>query len=265
MWQLYAGPHTARGHAAPKVERDHSYGPDARHRLDVHGPAGPAADPRPVLLFVHGGGFTGGDKVVEGMPYYDHVGGWAVAHGFLGATITYRLAPAHPWPAGADDVAAAVAWTRCHIAGLGGDPDRIVLAGHSAGAVHVAGYLARHGRGGVAGAAMLSGIYDLGTAERNGLLAAYFGTDTSTYPQRSPLPGLLATTVPMFFSVAELDLPDFHRQAAGIVAALVARDGHVPPFVCVPGHNHISEIVSLGIDDALGAPLQRFLEQVTRL
>jgi hypothetical protein len=52
----------------------------------------------------------------------------------------YRLAPANPWPAGARDVANIVAWTRANVAAHGGDPNKIVLFGHSAGASHVAAY-----------------------------------------------------------------------------------------------------------------------------
>jgi acetyl esterase/lipase len=62
----------------------------------------------------------------------------------VGVTITYRLAPEHPWPAGAQDVGQAVAWVTEHISGYGGDRARMVVAGHSAGAAHVAGYLAGH-------------------------------------------------------------------------------------------------------------------------
>ena len=151
----------ARGYQAPLVERDIHYGPDPRHRLDVHTPAVRVAINTPVLLFVHGGGFFGGDKHLPDLPYYDHVGGWAVNHGMVGVTMNYRLAPPHPWPAGAEDVGAAVAWTHSNIARYGGDPNRIVLVGHSAGAAHVASFLAGHGGPGATGLAagvMLSGI-----------------------------------------------------------------------------------------------------------
>ncbi|MQA84377.1 MAG: alpha/beta hydrolase fold domain-containing protein [Streptosporangiales bacterium] len=272
MFELFAPAHRASSYGAPHIERDLGYGSDPRHRLDVHTPTEPGAASVPVLLFVHGGGFVGGDKHTPDTPYYDHVGGWAVGRGLLGVTMTYRLAPQHGWPAGAEDVAAAVAWVRAHIGGYGGDPERIVLAGHSAGAAHVASYLARYpeedgpDKDGVAAAAMFSGIYDLETAERNDLLRSYFGPDPVEYSSRSPLPGLLGSRVPMLFSVAELDPPDFHRQAAVVLEALFGRDGAIPPFVWVQGHNHISEIASLGVDDeALGVPLLRFIEHAVTL
>ena len=80
----------------------------------------------------------------------------------LGVNATYRLAPKHQWPAGAQDVGASARWVRANIAAYGGDPNRIVLMGHSAGASHVAGYLVHKqlqpaDGDGVIGAILLSG------------------------------------------------------------------------------------------------------------
>jgi acetyl esterase/lipase len=144
-WALLKPFHDKAGYTAPEVDRDLAYGGHERHRLDVHtsgAEGGNGGHGAPVLLFVPGGGFVGGDKHVPGTPMYDHVGAWAVRSGWVGVTVNYRLAPEHTWPSGAQDVAAAVEWVRGNIAGYGGDPARIVLAGHSAGCVHVASYLA---------------------------------------------------------------------------------------------------------------------------
>ena len=263
-WALLTPFHEKAGYTAPRIDRDLTYGDHPRHRLDVHTGAEPAAA-APVFLFVHGGGFTGGDKNVPGTPRYDLVGAWAVRHGWIGVTMTYRLAPEHRWPAGGQDVAAAVAWLRGNIAGYGGDPGKIVVAGNSAGAVHVASFVAGHGSGslyGVRGAALLSGVYDLDLAHRGGPEHVYYG-DTPA-EAASTLPGLLDSPVPLLFSVAERDPASFHAQAAGVVAAWVARHGTVPDLVWVEGHNHMSTIASLGIDEAaLGTPLARFIERNT--
>ncbi|WP_089107566.1 hypothetical protein [Streptomyces hyaluromycini] len=62
--------------AAPRIQRDIAHGPAPRHRLDAHrGSDGTTG--APVLVFVHGGGLTGGDKKLDGMPFHDNVGGWA--------------------------------------------------------------------------------------------------------------------------------------------------------------------------------------------
>lgn len=268
-WALLKPFHDKVGYAAPKTDRDLTYGDHERHRLDVHtadtGLAGgePGA---PVFVFVHGGGFVGGDKHVPGTPMYDHIGAWAVRNGWVGVTITYRLAPEHTWPAGAQDVAAAVQWVRENIASYGGDPARIVVAGHSAGCVHVASFVAGQGGGsldGIKGAGLLSGFYQIPDgAGRGELEVSYYGSRPSA--EVSTLPGLLEAQIPLVFSVAERD-PEFsHSQAAGLVAAWFARKGTVPNVIFSAGHNHISEIGSVGVDDlALGAQLARFVNRVT--
>jgi acetyl esterase/lipase len=270
-WALLTPYHEKLGYQAPRVYRDRSYGDSERNRLDVHAPdnsdssGGQAGGGRPVVLFVHGGGFVGGDKHVPGAPMYDHVGAWAVRHGAVGVTMTYRLAPDHVWPAGARDVAAAVAWTRENIASYGGDPARIVIVGHSAGAVHVASYLAGQGGGtlaGIRGAALLSGLYDLDMRHRSQLEHVYFGDHPAE--EVSTLPDLVASPVPLLFSIAEHDPHPFHAQAVGVASAWYAAHRRMPAMAWVEGHNHISEIASLGIDeDALGVALARFAAAVT--
>jgi acetyl esterase/lipase len=263
-WALLKPFHEKVGYTAPKIDRDLRYGEYERNRLDVH-TAGAEAG-APVFVFVHGGGFTGGDKHVPGGPQYDHIGAWAVRNGWVGVTITYRLAPEYAWPSGARDVAAAVQWVRENIAAYGGDPDRIVVAGHSAGCVHVASYLAGQGGGsldGIRGGGLLSGFYQIPEA-------GVRGEPELTYYGRRPaaevatLPALLETDIPLIFAIAERD-PEFSQsQVAALTAAWFAAKGTVPPVIWSEGHNHISQIASVGVDDlALGAPLARFVNRVT--
>lgn len=264
-WALLTPFHEKTGYTAPRIDRDLSYGDHPRHRLDVHAAGDDAGRPAPVFLFVHGGGFVRGDKHDPGTPRYDLVGAWAVRHGWIGVTMTYRLAPEFTWPAGAEDVAAAVAWIRENIAGYGGDPGKIVVAGNSAGAVHVASFVAGQGGGslaGVRGAAMLSGIYELRAPRPGEPEHAYYGPDPD--PAAATLPGLLDSPVPLLFSVAERDPEAFQLAAARVVSAWQARHGTVPDLVWVEGHNHMSTIASLGIDEpALGTALARFIERHT--
>ena len=268
-WAILKPYHEKNGYTAPKIARDLRYGDHERHRLDVHTSGEQAG--APVFVFVHGGGFVGGDKRVPGSPAYDFLGAWAVRNGWVGVTITYRLAPEHTWPSGAQDVASAIAWIRDNIADYGGDPDRIVVAGNSAGAVHVASYVtgqASTGQDGgsldgVRGAGLLSGFYVIPDGDERGQLEIpYYGDRPSAAV--STLSGLLETEIPLIFAVAQSDPPFSHSQIAGLTAAWFARHGAVPHVVWSEGHNHISQIGSIGVDDlALGAQLARFVTRVT--
>lgn len=248
------------------VQRDLSYGPDARHRLDLFGAGGNAK--RPVLVFLHGGGFIGGDKGAPGAPFYNNVGAWATAQGWLGVTATYRLAPAHPWPAGAQDVARLVDWLKGEATNHGGDPDRIILMGQSAGAAHVASYVGGQGFAemavtSIAGAIMLSGLYDVPSAARNPYQDAYFGTDPSRFAAQSSIDGLATTGVPCLFTVSENDPADFQRQAALLASRRVAATGKWPDFHWLEGHNHISPVHQIHSSvDVLGPVLARFVARV---
>jgi arylformamidase len=267
-WAVLTPFHEKAGYAAPTITRDLRYGDHERHRLDVH--TAPGVRNAPVFVFVHGGGFVAGDKHTPGTPRYDYLGAWAVRNGWAGVTMTYRLAPEHTWPSGAQDVAAAVAWIRDNIAAYGGDPDRIVVAGNSAGAVHVASYVTGHGSAGqdggsldgVRGAAILSGFYEVPVAERGPLERAYYGDAPAA--DVSTLDGLIRAELPLLFSVAERDPLFFQAQAARLTSAWFTARQAMPNMVWVAGHNHISGIGSVGVDDAaLGAPLARFVTRVT--
>lgn len=119
------GPRDAGGRLAA---RDLVFGKDARDRLDVYVPK-VASDAAPVLVFFYGGSWDSGSK-----DDYAFVGHALAAQGFVTVLPDYRLYPQVHFPEFLNDGAAAVAWVRDNIAAYGGDPRRIVLAGHSAGA-----------------------------------------------------------------------------------------------------------------------------------
>ena len=242
--------------------RDLAYGPDDKQKLDVFtaGPGGRAL--KPVLVFVHGGAFAGGDKHAGG-PLYDNVMAWAARNGLVGVDLNYRLAPKAVWPSGAQDVGAAVAWIRQNIGRYGGDPRRIYLWGHSAGAVHVADYLAgAKNSDGVAGAILTSGqIYDMSGPNVSKI---YHGTDAAAYPAMASLPGLLKTPARLMVTRAELDPPAFRGQTETLVRAL--RDARRSPVILeLNGHSHLSEILAIGTPDhSLSDPVLAFVRARAR-
>ncbi len=121
---------------APPVGRmrpDLAYGSNPRQKLDVIEPEGKA--PRPVLIYLHGGGWIAGDKAS-----YTGICRRFVGRGYLAVNANYRLTPNHPYPAQLRDAAAVVRWTYGEIERFGGDRQRIVLAGDSAGAQLISWY-----------------------------------------------------------------------------------------------------------------------------
>jgi triacylglycerol lipase len=250
------------------VTRDIQYGPDPRNRLDLFGSG--AGSGRPILVFIHGGGFIMGDKGNAGQPFYANFGGWAAREGWLGCTATYRLAPDNPWPAGSEDLAGVVAWLREHAAEHGGDPAKIILVGQSAGAAHVASYVA--GCGGfssaespeIAGAILMSGIYDLENSDHSPFEAAYYGTDASRFAEQSSCTGMARSPLPCLFTLAENDPENFHRQAALAIGQWVAAKGKWPDFAILEAHNHITPVHMIGGSaDEVGPILKRFVDRVT--
>jgi triacylglycerol lipase len=141
--------------------------------------------------------------------------------------------------------------------------------GQSAGAVHVAGAVtdpkARlgQGTGRVAGALLISGMYDVAQMAVNPFHLAYYGEDTSSWSRCSTLPALATAAVPLFFSVSELDREDFQQQAASVVAAVAAARGCFPQMHWLAGHNHLSPVLALGSPlDTLGPLIRQFIAGV---
>jgi acetyl esterase/lipase len=251
--KLYAPLQPTEPYFGFRIERDLKYGPAERNRLDIFMPQNVTSG-RPVLIFVHGGAFIGGNKRMPNSPFYDNVMMWAVKNGFIGVNITYRLAPGSPWPAGAEDVAAAIRWVSDEIGERGGDASRIYLMGHSAGAIHVASYVShpefyKVKNGGLKGAIMVSGIYDLTAAPLTDPERAYFGNDASRYAEESSLPGLLKTNIPLMAASSELDLPGFVKQLDQFKDATCKRPSGCARTVMLPQHSHMSEVYSINTED----------------
>jgi triacylglycerol lipase len=241
-----------------RIERDIAYGAHDRHRLNLFVPRGASA--AGIVLYIHGGGFVTGDK--EEMPgaFYDNVGLWAAGKGLIGATMNYRLAPDHPWPAGRDDVGAAIDWLRTNAAQYGGDPQRIFVIGHSAGGAHLAGFMSVPGNAEkLAGCICVSGVYDLRVTPVN---TTYFGKDEALYAERSPLPGLTRASTPLLVVTAEFDPEYIQRHWLSLVAEVLREKKTLPRLAQIRGHSHFSIVLHLNSPDtSLGDQLIDFIRQ----
>ena len=253
------------------VSRDARYGSDERQRLDIYEPEAPATAPRSLLLLMPGGGFIRGDKAER-----ENFGQRFAREGIVTAVANYRLAPLHQWPAGAEDVIAAYLWVRQNAAQLGVDPNRIFLAGESAGAAHVAAAtLVRrfHPKEGllIAGTVLISGVYNahlerlarvqFGVTTPDPRNEAYFGSDFARYPQMSTVEIIDAPpSAPLLITYAELDLLGMQVQAGELFARLVTHHGYSPQLRVIPGHNHLTQVYAVNTgDESLSAPLLEFL------
>jgi acetyl esterase/lipase len=120
---------------AARARRDIAYGAAPRQRMDLYAPAASASSPAPVVIFFYGGSWQGGAKAD-----YLFVADALTSRGFVAVIPDYRVYPEVKFPAFLEDGAQVVRWTRDHVADFGGDPTRIYLMGHSAGA-HIAAML----------------------------------------------------------------------------------------------------------------------------
>ncbi len=116
------------GRGSERVARAVPFGTHGQ-KLDVWAPTAPARGQRPVLIWWYGGGWVKGDRAA-----YAFAGRAFAQAGYIVVVADYRKVPQVRFPAFLEDGAEAVAWTRDNAARFGGDPARIALAGHSAGA-----------------------------------------------------------------------------------------------------------------------------------
>ncbi|MEX2365771.1 MAG: alpha/beta hydrolase, partial [Pseudohongiellaceae bacterium] len=237
-----------------------------RQRLDLF--TANEAD-RPLLVFMHGGGFIAGDKYSPGTPYYHNIGVWAVRQGFNAVNITYRLAPQFQWPSGVEDIHRAIMWLKANGSDLGIGTDNIFLMGQSAGAAHVAGYIAHPGiyapdAPGVKGIILVSGLYNFESMQVGDLERAYIGDEPARYAERSSIKGLVETDIPMLVTAAQYDPAFFEAQALELLMARQQKHQQMPEFVHLIGQNHISGILYLGLEgDLLGAQMENFIRENT--
>ncbi|HEY5623691.1 MAG TPA: alpha/beta hydrolase, partial [Gammaproteobacteria bacterium] len=119
---------------------DISYGSHDLQNFDLFYMEG-STEPGPVVIYFHGGGLTGGDKVGADGLIYSNISRFIARMGGVGVNANYRLVPEVRFPAGAEDLHLLLEWVHENVADYGGDPGSVFLMGNSAGSRHVATYL----------------------------------------------------------------------------------------------------------------------------
>ena len=252
------------------LDQPYADGKNERQYLDLFLPRD--ATDYPVVVFVHGGYWIHQDRdyfePVVGL--YHNVGIALARRGIGVATISYRLVPDVPFEDELDDVALATKWTHDHIAEHGGDPNRIVLAGHSAGG-HIAALFALDEtrlteRGAsVLGYIPLSPIVDLqamaaSSAEDAQIADEVFGTALAEY---SPTSYLSGSTKPLLFGLGTADEPFIAAQVPPVIEQLQALGAPVN-LVTVQGATHDDMVLNFDTaDDQLTGPIVAFVNTLT--
>lgn len=227
---------------------DAAFGPDPRQRLDLYAPRTAAGRPLPVIVFFYGGSWSSGTK-----SGYAFVGRALAARGFLVAIPDYRLVPEIRYPAFLEDNAAAMRWVRANAAHHGGDGDRVILAGHSAGAYNAA-MLALDprwlgtDRAAVRGLIGLAGPYDFLPFEGPVAEATFAGVadPPATQPVAHAGPG----APPAFLATGADDETVRPANSAALAARLRAVGGTVE-------QRSYRDIGHVGIITAIARPLRR--------
>ena len=209
------GPYEKRG--------DLAYGTDPQHRLDVYLPSGPAAAPRPVVVFWHGGRWKFGDKAD-----YRFVAAALTQLGCIAILPNYRHYPQVKMQGFMSDAAQAALWAQARAGDFGGDGDGIYLMGHSAGA-HMAAllaldasYFAAADKSGprIVGVIGLSGAYDflpLTDADDQEI----FGPPQN-YPGSQPINFVRADAPAMLLVHGLKDTTAWPKNSSNLAAALTA-------------------------------------------
>lgn len=240
------------------------YGALPAQRLDIVAPNSPG--PHPVLIFFHGGGWHSGRP-----EDYHFVGRIFARAGYVVVLPGYRMVPDGIYPHMLEDGAAAVAWTAQNVARYGGDPDRVMLMGHSAGA-HTAAmlglerqWLGRQGlpEGFIKGVVGLSGPYDFHPFTSDSARNAFGHVADPRLTQ--PITFARGDAPPMLLLTGDADTTVRPRNSQVLAKALTERGGQAE-LVILPGIDHAGPVLKLAKpfsrDTSVSAPVLDFLTRL---
>ncbi|MGH1456715.1 MAG: alpha/beta hydrolase [Alphaproteobacteria bacterium] len=233
--------------ASTIVKKDIAYGSDDLQKLDVYVPRGTKAL-KPVLIFVHGGGWRQGDK-----KQYVPMGKFYADHGVVFVAVNYRLSPDVVHPAHVQDSAKAIKWIYDNIGKYGGDKNKTYLSGHSAGA-HLSAligtdpkYLAAHGLAPTIFKAVIpndTASFDFLTPIQKGkifvqpMIDQAFGTDPNGLKEASPITYARSEKdSPRFVIFVTAGRPDAADQTRLFHEALI-QSGAKSEYHVIKGNSH---------------------------
>jgi acetyl esterase/lipase len=229
-----------------------------RHVLDVYVPKG--KKDFPVVLFVHGGSWRGGNKVL-----YAPLGQSLAADGIGCVICNYRLSPAVKHPAHVEDVAKAFAWTCENIGKYGGNKEHLFLCGHSAGG-HMVSLLAtdpqylkaeKRAPSEIKGVCSLSGVYEISADVK--LFNAAFGDDEKVCKAASPLTHANGKHPPFLIAYADSDFPQLDKMAEKMNTALKKAESPVELVKCKDRNHYTIIIQFVDHDDPLNKSFRDFV------
>jgi acetyl esterase/lipase len=230
------------------------YGSNARHKLDIYTPARPVPG-APVVVFFLGGNWVKGER-----DDYAFVGRALASRGYVVVIPDYRLYPEVTYPDFIDDSAQAVAWTAREIAAFGGDPKRLYLMGHSAGAYNAAmlaldpQYLARHDMtpSALSGWIGLAGPYDFMPIVNPTTRPVFHFPNTP--PQSQPITHVSEAAPPaLLIAASEDELVNPVRNTGGLAKQLRANGVRVKELY-YDRVNHVTLVASLAFPLRLLSP-----------
>ncbi|KAH7137834.1 Alpha/Beta hydrolase protein [Dactylonectria macrodidyma] len=259
-----------------QIISDERYGPGERNILDVYVPQNKAAH-KPVLLFIHGGGFYSGDKVWSDK-CYGNIGYCFAQRGIVVILANHQLVPKAKYPGGADDIQLIREWIYHNISKEkygNGSVQKVILFGHSSGGAHICMNLFAAGDDQrprknplwppVAGVVLwdVPFWFDSKKPMRQKVLQSYWGSDkeevwgpTSALGlfQRLPddSPVLDSRKLPLYLGSVEYEVPETSDATMLFFNAYRSRSkpfGTLPAFHVLKKHNHLSNILSIGTED----------------
>jgi arylformamidase len=235
------------------MKGDIAYGTGADETLDVFFPVG-VREKLPVHMFIHGGYWRMFSK-----RDYSYVAETVTRAGAIAVIVDYSLMPKVRMNVLVDQVRRATQWVEDNISAYGGDPSRLTVSGHSAGA-HLATFLF-HQQPSVSvvrAALLLGGIYNLEPLQNSFLAPEIAITDTEVAAY-SPLSHAYDPSCRVIVAVGGDETPPFHQQATEL-AILMERQGLVVSMQTIYAADHMSSVRDLGrADSATGALLTKLV------